>query len=98
MLDQKGDIQNGTLVAVFERRMEENPIPVELVNVCSGDYPVYIVAVPGTLTTAHRGSPVAFNSRELFIPLPTEYESFLEFCAEHKIEGRTSWYLSSYWG
>ena len=35
-----------------------HPIPVDVIDHCSGDYPMTILAVPGTLTTASRGYPV----------------------------------------
>ncbi len=37
--------------------LEENPMPFEMFNTCSGDYPMWIIAVPGTGITARRGYP-----------------------------------------
>ena len=85
-----------------ERRgfMDANlPLPVILVNHCSGDYPMYILAVPGTFRSAARGSPGAFVPSELEV---TEQQkaALIKFCKDYGIEfdGEPAWYLSSYWG
>ncbi len=79
--------------------LKGNPIPVELVNVCSGDYPVYILAVPGTVKTASRGFPERFNPQRLEVD-QARLDVFDRFITEHGLRKGTElhWYLSSYWG
>lgn len=81
-----------------ERRQWDaaHPLPVELVNVCSGDYPIYALAVLGTVTRARRGYPEPIT-RQLGDVFP---EPLVEFCEAHGIEmpGDAGWLLASYWG
>lgn len=74
-------------------------LPVELVNVCSVDYPQWIIAVPSTCMSCSRGYPERFVPSELAV-LPEQIEALEEFLTTHAIDhdGGPSWYLSSYWG
>lgn len=77
---------------------KEHPRPVEEVNYCSGEYPMYMLAVPSSILTAYRGSPVRIEA------LPevsaTAVSALLAFCEKYELkpEGESGWYLSSYWG
>ena len=75
------------------------PLPVQLVNYCSAQYPSYILAVPSTCRSASRGYPEAFHPSDLKVN-PEEIDALLEFCREYGIEidSEPTWYLSSYWG
>ena len=77
---------------------EANPLPVELVNYCSGDYPMYILAVPSSVINASRGFPVEI-SPDLTIK-QEELEPFISFTREYlpELSLEVRWYLSSYWG
>ena len=44
-----------------EFRESHPPLPVELVEHCRHDWPMYILAAPGTYRWAHRGSPVGLS-------------------------------------
>jgi hypothetical protein len=92
----------------FEERHEErkrvereHPLPVELVNYCSCDYPMYALAVPGVGLSASRGYPEKFNPYDL--PQGEEMgeavDRLLNFCHEYNIEfsDGPSWFLSSLW-
>ena len=74
-------------------------LPVQLVNVCSSEYPQYILAVPSTFMRASRGYPESFHPMDLKVT-PQEIDTLLEFCRTYDIEipGDPMWYLSSYWG
>ncbi len=76
-----------------------NPIPVQLVNTCSCDYPMYMLAVRGTVKEASRGCPKRFEPTELVVEQENR-EALIAFMKEHSIEGGSEpgWYLSSYWG
>ena len=53
-----------------ERRefTERNPeLPVELVNCCSGDCPMYILAIPKTCYSASRGYPEELDPQKLTV-------------------------------
>jgi len=85
----------------FARRREfdkEHPAPVECVLHCSFDYPMYILALPGTSKSASRGYPTAIEV-EL---TPLDDAAILKFCADSGIEmnddQRGAWLLSSLWG
>jgi hypothetical protein len=77
-----------------------HPLPVELVNVCSGDYPMYIVAVPSSVSSARRGYPEAFNPDACKVS-ENEITSLIEFVRKYFPDlqfNNPQWYLSSYWG
>lgn len=85
--------------------LASHSLPVALVNVCSGEYPIYVVAVPSTVLTAHRGEPVEFNPLDLAARLSRAIEAqeiaaFYSFLLEHLDDDPLSppaiWYLSSY--
>lgn len=74
-------------------------LPVELVNYCSGDYPMYILAIPDTCNSARRGYPEKFNPGKLTVT-SEQIQVLLDFCEKYaiKYKGEPAWYLSSYWG
>jgi len=75
-----------------------HPLPVKSVNYCSGDYPMYILAVPGSCKRANRGCPESFNPTELTVT-QEEVEKLLQFCDDYGIEhDEPKWWLSSYRG
>ncbi len=78
---------------------KQHPCPVEPVNCCSGDYPKWILAVPGSVQTARRGYPESFDPQTLTVT-PEKRAALAEFCKQYKIEGGSepAWFLSSYWG
>jgi len=77
---------------------ERHPLPVVLINYCSGDCPMYILAVPSSVRSAHRGYPEPFDPVELKVE-QNEVDKLLQFCDDHGIErGWPRWWLSSYWG
>lgn len=77
---------------------DEHPLPFELVNYCSGEYPMYILAIPGTVITAYRGVPVEIQP-SLTIDKKA-LDRFNDLCAKFNIEFEQGpcWWLSSYWG
>lgn len=84
-----------------ERRKwdEAHPCPVEMVNVCSGDCPIYIVAIPSTVKSARRGYPEKIDVQADFALDPKLEIELCEFCVKYGIEYEDSpaWYLSSLW-
>jgi hypothetical protein len=77
-----------------------HPLPVELINYCSGDYPMWIVALPDVGLRAKRGYPTSFNPAELVVT-DEQRKTLLDFCKAHKIDigdEQPKWWLSSYWG
>ena len=72
--------------------------PVELVLHCSYDYPMYFLAVRGTVTESNRGYPVEF------VPQTIDQEQLDEFkswCDKHNIElpeDAPKWYVFSRMG
>jgi hypothetical protein len=74
-------------------------LPVRVVNYCSYDFPMYILAIPETCNRATRGYPSTFNPEELSIT-DEQRAALIEFCRTYGIEfaGEPAWYLSSCWG
>ena len=88
--------------AYYKHRREwlaSNPIPVELENYCSGEYPMYAITVPGAGTSCYRGDPTSFDPSELTVT-PEQVEALKAFLAKYEIEhdGEPRWLLMSYWG
>lgn len=83
----------------FKESLSIPPLPVEMVNVCSGDYPTYILAVPSSSKSASRGYPQEFDPQLLKVS-EDELQALLGFCDKYELEydGEPKWYLSSYWG
>lgn len=70
--------------------------PIEIVSHCSCDYPLYIIALRGTVMTAWDGEP-----REIVLPeiSAEKVQMLIDFCAEHGIKGvAPRWLLTSNWG
>lgn len=108
LFDSDGNYLNGReppkdeVSRYFEERRAfdaAHRLPVELVNYCSGDYPMYAVAVPGTVRTATRGSPTSIDPASLVVA-DDGRAALLKFFADHGIEAPTApaWLLTSYWG
>lgn len=83
----------------FQFKKTAPKMPFELVNCCSGDYPMWILAIPSTTMSASRGYPVKFDPAKLVVN-PIELSQLLEFCEKYGIEydGDPKWWLSSYYG
>ena len=84
-----------------ERRDFEaaHPLPVTLVNYCSGDCPMYVVAVPGTTVVARRGYPEVVDPSALLVT-QDQYGQLMKFFTDFGIDAPStpSWLLTSYWG
>ncbi len=78
---------------------KDNPMPVDLINYCSGECPMFIIAVPQTVITANRGYPVTVDP-ELFLLNEAIYkQQLLDFFNKYDIKSaEPKWLLSSYWG
>lgn len=79
-----------------------HPLPVELRNYCSADYPAWALVVPGTTISASRGYPAVFTPSELVVN-DEALAKFLQFIRDHKLDGAAlggapQWILFSYWG
>lgn len=84
-------------------------LPVEFVNSCHCEHPVWIAAVPDTVMNARRGYPEEFIPSSLAANMDhvEEFEAFLrEYMVPYIVEDCDdsfelpvpSWYLGSYWG
>lgn len=89
-----------------------NPLPIELVNYCSAEYPMYMLAVPETCKSNSRGDATVFNPAELVVT-EEQKAKLMEFCQKYlgeiidefnndeyndQIVLEPNWYLTSYWG
>jgi len=86
--------------------LKNHPIPVEMVNYCSYDYEMYIIAVPSSFLSNSRGYPKQFLPLALTVK-ENEREGLINFCEKHckpendsggSPEIEPSWYLTSLWG
>lgn len=78
--------------------LKSNPLPIEIQNYCSGDYPMYAIAVKGTVIEACRGYPVTINPSDLVVT-QEQRDTLVGFCARHNIIiEEPVWMLASYWG
>jgi hypothetical protein len=80
--------------------LKENPIPFRDENYCSGEYPLYILAVAGTVKTALRGSPTNFDPKDLIVD-ESSVEAFLKAVDLLGLEidkSTIGWHLYSYMG
>ena len=81
----------------------KNPLPFELVNYCSANCPMFILACPGSVKTAYRGYPkeISLSSESSYY---SEKEALLNFIQTYlkdidgfeDIDLTFKWYLSSY--
>lgn len=93
---------------------EEHPFPVKLVNYCSGDCSMYIVAVADSVKSNSRGYPMKIVPNELKVT-DEEKQGLIDFCEKYlkeqidehnedeynkdeQIVLEPEWWLSSYWG
>jgi len=91
--------ESGRYFAESRLFFENNPLPVELVNYCSGDCPMYALAARGSVITAKRGHPIEFDPRSLSVADDAS-DVILKFCSDHGIQPPKppEWLLASYWG
>lgn len=108
LLDEDGDWIPGVDQSLWDqyydaRRdfLKARPCPVEPVNYCSGNYPLYILAIPGSVFTVSRGFPKRITESTLntFRPKPEHNRALAQFCEDHDftIKDGPCWWLSSYW-
>jgi hypothetical protein len=70
-------------------------IPVDIIEHCSGEYPMYFLAVRGTECEARRGYPSVAEQREI---AAAEIDAMRAFCEKHGIEWQEPrWYIFSMW-
>jgi len=84
---------------IYKEWIEKNPIPFELINVCSDSCPIFMIAVPDTLITAWRGDPICIN--ELPVIEQNKIDKLQKLMSDFNIKPENinpGWYLSSYWG
>jgi len=108
LYDEKGEYLDGkepprSKIEQYYREQREfiksHPIPIEEVNYCSAEFPMYILAIPRTCIFAGRGFPEAFNPADLVVS-DEEKQKLVDFCNTYGIEfeGEPQWWLSSFWG
>lgn len=75
-----------------------NPLPIELINYCSGDVPMYVIAIPDTGKICYRGCPTVFDPASLVVT-DQQRDNLLAFLEKWSIKhGEPGWVLTSYWG
>ena len=81
--------------------LKVHPIPVDLVNYCSDECPMFILAVPRTVLLANRGYPQIFDPDDIVRITPGEHASIIRFCKKYDIDMDNeypNWHLSSSMG
>jgi len=93
------DHSNPKIQAYYDHRrawLASNPLPVQLVNYCSGDYPMYLVAVKHI--ECSRGYPTEIDPAFLEVS-EEEKQSLRDFLNLAGLEANEpKWWLTSYWG
>lgn len=76
---------------------EEDGVALE--RHCSGECPMYFVAIPKQTTTAWRGHPQNVTGKEL-IQRPEWDDTLRSFVTKHKLKtaGEPGWWIASDWG
>lgn len=76
-----------------------NPPPVALVNYCSSECSMVMLAVPGIGHSARRGYPTLIDPASLTVT-QEQVQALLKFCEDYGITfaGEPGWFLTSYWG
>lgn len=108
VFDEHGEYLNGVKPSdeVIRGHFEEqtafdkaHPLPFQVINYCSGDYPMWILAVPSTVRRNNRGEARRFEPTDLVVT-DAETHALREFCIKHDLipEEDAGWYLTSYWG
>jgi len=108
LFDEDGEYLNGVKPSqsaiddYFQEQREfdvAHPFPVEIVNYCSGECPMYILAVPSSFKSNSRGYPEKFEPSELKVS-DEEIAALRNFCIKYDLipEEDAGWYLTSYWG
>lgn len=93
--------RNGEWAKYFDHRMKwkkEHPFPLALINVQSGDYPVYILSIPESVVSCYMGEPRAFDFKDLENVITKEkIDQILDFVKKYDIvyKNEPSWYLGS---
>jgi len=82
---------------------QSNPMPFEIVNYCSDDCPLYMLAVPEVGRCASRGYPEKIPTLfdDSADKLAERLPAFLDCLRELDLlsdDAEPTWYLSSYWG
>lgn len=85
--------------AYFDEQREwdkANPLPIEEVRHCSGEYPMFILAVKNTYLRACRGYPIEFADG---LPSTPDATPLVEFCEKYgiKLPYSPRWILTSMW-
>lgn len=98
----KPGVTDEQVSAYFREKREwftQHPLPITMVNSCSGEYPMWILAIPSSVKTANRGFPQRFEPSDLVVS-GADKAALLDFCKTYSLEfeGEPGWYLSSYWG
>lgn len=89
----------------YDRRTEwlvDHPLPVDVINYCNGDQPMYLLAVPGVGKRCSWGDPELFTLQELCASIiPEKVDALIAFVKKYEIDtiyGKPQWFLTSYWG
>jgi hypothetical protein len=79
---------------------DDHPQPIQLVQHCSYEYPMYIIAAKETTTLASRGYPRMIELELLTLASNGQADILKEFCDEYDIEvkGEPAWWLASMYG
>jgi len=81
---------------------KEHPLPIEIRNYCSDEYPIYMLCIKDSVISASRGFPEVINPENLAgeEEVGDWAEILTNFCKKYEIEipSEPKWYLFSYLG
>lgn len=117
MYDERGEYKDGKepskaqQAAYYDHKAkfkDVNPLPVVLVNYCSYDCPMYIIAITSSSKQNSRGFPEIIDPTKLIVT-DEEIRGLKDFIVTHvdlaaakedneEFDPEPKWYLSSLWG
>lgn len=108
LYDESGEYVNGVkpsqdvIDAYYKEHRDfdlAHVLPVELVNYCSGEFPMWIIAVPSSCRSNNRGYAERFEPGDLTVT-KDEIATLRDFCIKYDLipSEDAGWYLTSCWG
>lgn len=87
------------IIDLYYDFIDKNPAPFKLVNYCSCEYPMFVLAV--AKIKCERGNPTTINPLELLEYSEEDTKELKEFAVKYNLIDETDkpeWWLCSYWG
>lgn len=76
-------------------------LPVDVIHHCHGEFPMWAIAIPGTIARASRGDPVELMPEHVLFDVD-KVSAAIQYCVEKGIDiespdSKPRWWVASYW-